>query len=192
MRRIWSSRRTSAEFGVERPGRFEVVAERLLDHHVGVLGQAGLAEALDDGGEQRRRDLQVEDRPLRLAERLADPLEGGGVGVVALDVGEARREPCEDVLVGVADGGADRVAGVLAQLLVVPVVDRDADDRAVELAALLQPVERPEGHFLRQVAADPEDRQHVGGFGVPLAAPCPSTRQAMRRAGPCSRHQRRS
>ncbi len=135
MRRIWSSSRTCAELGVERPGRLEVVAEGLLDHDVRVLGQAGLAEAVDHGGEQRGRDLEVEDRPLRVADRLADPLEGGGVGVVALDVGEAVGEAGEDVLVGVGDGGGDRFAGVLAQLLVVPVVDRDADDRAVELAA---------------------------------------------------------
>ena len=97
----------------------------------------GLAEAVDDGGEERGRDLEVEDRVLGVAERLADPLEGGGVGVVALDVGEAGGEAGEDVLVGLGDGGVDRVAGVLAQLLVVPVVDRDADDRAVELAARL-------------------------------------------------------
>jgi hypothetical protein len=56
---------------------------------------------------------------------------------------------------------------VLAQLLVVPGVDRDADDRTRELAAGLEPVERPEGHFLRQVAADPENREYTGG-GVGL------------------------
>ena len=59
---------------------------------------------------------------------------------------------------------------VLAQLLDGPVVDRDADDRAVELAAGLEPVERPEGHFLRQVAGDPEDRQDVRVRGVGLVA----------------------
>ena len=150
------------------------MAEGLLDHHPGVLGQPGLAEAVDHRGEERRRDLEVEDRALGLADRLADPLEGGGVGVVALDVGEALGEALEDVLVGTADGGADRVVGVPAQLLVVPVVDRDADDRAVELAAGLQPVERPEGHFLRQVAADPEDRQHVGRGAVLAASPSPA------------------
>ena len=53
-----------AEFGVERARRFEVVAEGLLDHDVGVLGQPGVAEAVDHGGEERGRDLQVEDRPL--------------------------------------------------------------------------------------------------------------------------------
>jgi hypothetical protein len=45
-------------------------------------------------------------------------------------------------------GGLDRLAGVLAQVLGGPVVDRDAHDRAAEQAAALQPVERAEGHHL--------------------------------------------
>ena len=89
-----------AELGVERPGRLEVVAEGLLDDDAGVLGQAGVGEAVDDGGEERGRDLEVEDRLLLALDRLADPLEGGGVAVVALDVGDAGGEPLEDLLVG--------------------------------------------------------------------------------------------
>ena len=136
---------------------------------------------VDDGGEQRGRDLQVEDRPLGLADRLADPLEGGrrrrsrpGRRRGARRAG--RRRPRRDR----STVARDRLAGVLAQLLVVPLVDRDADDRAVELAPRLEPVERPEGHFLRQVAADPEDRQHVGGgVGVLGSRPSPSAAQAI-------------
>src|SRR6202000_2367155 len=55
-------------------------------------------------------------------------------------------------------------AGVLAECVVVPVIERDADHRAGQHPGALHAVERPEGHFLRQVAADPEDRQDVGGF----------------------------
>ena len=150
----------------------EVVTERLLDHDPGVGGEAGSAETLHDGGEQRGRDLEVEDPPLGVADRLSDPFEGGGIGVVPLHVGEAGGEAGEDVLVGVLDRRGDRLAGVLAQLLDAPLVDRHPDDRAVELAPRLQPVQRPEGHFLRQVAGDAEDRQHVGrlvaGLGVGL------------------------
>ena len=66
--------------------------------------------------------------------------------------------------VGVVDrlGGGDRGAGVLAQVVDAPVVDRHADDRAVEHAALLEPVERPEGHHLGEVAGDAERDEHVG------------------------------
>ena len=60
-----------------------------------------------------------------------------------------------------AGGGLDRLPGVLAEVLVGPVVDGDADDRAVEQAPLLEPVERVEGHHLRQIAGDPEDDEHV-------------------------------
>ena len=55
------------------------------------------------------------------------------------------------------------------ELLVGPVVDGDADDRAVEEAAGLEPVERAKRHHLRQVAGDPEDDEDVGRLGL-LAA----------------------
>ena len=46
----------------ERPGRREVVAERLLHHHPAAADQPGLGQALGDRAEQERRDLQVEHR----------------------------------------------------------------------------------------------------------------------------------
>jgi hypothetical protein len=48
---------------------------------------------------------------------------------------------------------------------VSPVVERDADDRAVERPALLEAVQRPEGHHLRKIARDAEDHENVGGLG---------------------------
>ena len=39
-----------------------VVAERLLDHDPAAVGEPRVVEAVDDAGEERRRDLQVEDR----------------------------------------------------------------------------------------------------------------------------------
>ena len=52
---------------VERARRGEVVPERLLDHHARRLGQARPGEPLDHHPEQRRRDLEVEDRGPRAA-----------------------------------------------------------------------------------------------------------------------------
>ena len=72
---------------------------------------------------------------------------------------EATVEEPDEVVLGRL---ADRLTGMGAQLLVVPVVEGDADDRHLQDSRPLHPVERPEGHFLRQVAADAEDRQHVG------------------------------
>ena len=50
----------------------------------------------------------------------------------------------------------------LDELIDGPVVDRDAENRAIEQASSLEPVERPEGHHLREVAGDPEDHELVG------------------------------
>jgi hypothetical protein len=42
------------------------------------------------------------------------------------------------------------------------VVGRDADDRARQQAAPLQPVEGVEGHHAREVTGDSEADQHIG------------------------------
>ena len=51
---------------VQRLGRGQIVAERLLDDHaapaVALLGQAGLARAVDDRPKETIRDRQVEQR----------------------------------------------------------------------------------------------------------------------------------
>jgi hypothetical protein len=147
---------------VQGAGGGDVVAEGLLDHHPGPLGQAGVGQALDDGAEQERRDLQVEDRGGGAADSVGDAPEGGRVAEVAREVRQAPGEPLEDLVVHRLPGGLDRLAGVLAQLIGGPVVDRDPHHRAGEQPAALQPVEGAEGHHLGQVAADPEHDQHVG------------------------------
>ena len=60
------------EFGCQGPGRFEIVAERLLDDHASVVGEVGVVEPLDDRGEQERRDLEVETGTLALARRYSE------------------------------------------------------------------------------------------------------------------------
>ena len=51
-----------AQRRLELFGRCEVVAERLLEDHPRAVGQPGVAELVDDGAEQRRWNLQVEER----------------------------------------------------------------------------------------------------------------------------------
>ena len=149
----------------ERARRRLVVPERLLHDDARVLGQTGARQSLDDHPEQRRRDLQVEHRLLLALDRLADALVRGVVGEVARHVRHALGQAGEDLLVELLTGGDDRRARPVDELVVGPVVDGDADDRAVEQLALLEPVQRPEGHDLRQVAGDPEDHEHVTGHG---------------------------
>jgi hypothetical protein len=143
-------------------GRRAVVAEGLFDHHAPVRGQARVGQALDDRAEQERRDLEIEHGALRPTDCIADPLVGGGVGEIALDVGQALGEAVEHLRVERLACALNRVAGPFAEPVDGPVVHRHSDDRAVEQPAPLEPVERAEGHDLRQIAGDPEDHKDVG------------------------------
>ena len=146
----------------QRAGRLEVVAERLLDDDARPVGETRVGEALDDVAEEEGRDLEVEDRRVGVVDRGGQALEGLRVAEVAGDVGQTGREAVEQLAVHRLPGGLDRGARPLAQVGHRPVVDRDADDRAVEQAAAFEPVQRPEGHLLGEVAGDPEDDQDVG------------------------------
>ena len=94
---------------VELARRGEIVAERLLDHEAGALGDAGLGEPMDDHREQRRRDLEIEHDLLRALHRLGDALVGVGLRVVAGDVAEPAQEPVEHLGVDVIDLRLDRL-----------------------------------------------------------------------------------
>ena len=143
--------------------RLEVVPERLLHDDPRSRRQPGVCQPLDDPAEQKGRDLEVEDRGLGALDRLADPGVGRGVSEVPLDIGEPRGETLEHRRVELFPGADDRLARPLDELLDRPVVDRDPDDRALDQAALFQPVQRAERHHLRQVAGDSEDDEHVRG-----------------------------
>ena len=150
---------------VEPPGRREVVAERLLDHHPRAAGQAGLGQGGHDRGEKRRRDLQVEHRMRPSSEPLAKPLVGSRIGEVPLHVGQPAGQPAGGLHVDrvpVRRAGVDSLAGVPAQLVVGPAVHGDADHGAAQPPRPLEVVERAEGHLARQVAADAEDDQRPG------------------------------
>ena len=148
-----------------------------------VLGQAGLTEAFDDGAEEERRYLEVEDGCRGALDRSSDALAGGRVGEVATHVGEPFREAIENLLVELLSGPLDRFAGAFSQLVVGPVVDGDADDRAVEEPARFEPVERAEGHHLRQVARDSEHDEDVRGLRARVGCPRPLRRGSRDRAG---------
>ena len=65
------------DLGGELARGLEVVAERLLHHHPRVLGQARVRQPLDRHAEERRRDLEVEDRALGALDLAREPLVGG-------------------------------------------------------------------------------------------------------------------
>src|SRR5262249_39066804 len=88
------------------------------------------------------------------------------VAKVAGNVRKALRQTAEDVFVELLARADDRLTGALDELVDRPLVDGDAEDRTVEQAALLEPVERAEGHHLGEVARDPEDHEMVGRSGL--------------------------
>ena len=71
------------ELVVQLASAGEVVAERLLDHDPAAVGEPRVVEAVDDAGEERRRDLQVEDRVAGALQGLAHSPIRARVGVVA-------------------------------------------------------------------------------------------------------------
>ena len=140
----------------------QVVPERLLDDDARRLGQPSAGEPLDDRREEEGRDLEIEDRRLLALDRLGNTTVHRVIREVPLDVRESRRETREDLLVEFLAGPYDGLARALDELLHRPVVHSDSDDRAIQQASLLEPVERVEGHHLRQIARDPEDHEDVG------------------------------
>ena len=140
----------------------EVVAERLLDDNACGLGQTRLRQALDHGREQERRDLEIEDRPLRGSDRLGHSLKRARVAEVALDVREPSGEALEDRLIDGLSGALDRRARVLAKVIDRPIVHGHTQHRAVQQPAPLEAVQRAKGHDLGKVAGDAEGHEHVG------------------------------
>jgi hypothetical protein len=88
---------------------------------------------------------------------LAQPLERGGVAVVARHQPQVARQLLERRVAHAAAG----LAGVLAQPVEVQVGLGHADDRQVEPAVGGQAVERGQQHLARQVARDAEQDERA-------------------------------
>src|SRR5207247_1781879 len=146
--------------GVQLACGGEVVPERLLDDHPGVPGGGDPGQAPGHRLEQAGRDGQVVQRPLGLAHRLFQPLVGGRVGVVAVDVPEQRHQPREGLLIE-APVLLDALPGPLPQLLQPPTRPGDADDRHVEVAVADHRLQRREDLLVREVAGGAEEDQRV-------------------------------
>ena len=150
---------------VERLRRGQVAAERLLHHDPRAVRAAGLLQVLRHHTEQFGRDRQVVQRPLRLAQRLLQPLERGRVVVVAVDVAQLRRQLRERRLV---DGAAlllcrlrQAVVRTLAQLLHAPARMRHADDRQVQSVMQHHRLQCRKDLLVGQVAGGAEKDQGI-------------------------------
>ncbi len=144
--------------------RCEVSTEGLLDDDAAPPVETDGRQRLGHGREHRRRDRHVVDGNFRLVlvEAVLERLPRRRVGVVALDQVEPIAEPLEHVIVDLLHVLADRVGGVLPEVVVRPVATGDADDRHLELVAALHVVERREQLALSQVAGGAEQDEGVG------------------------------
>ena len=150
------------EVARQRPRRVEVMPERLLDHDAAAaLHKLGLREPGYHHLEQRGWDLQVEDGVGGVAQRRGHGPVGGAVVEIAAHVGQPRGEPLPDRVVNRLAGGLDGLERVLAQMIVGPVLHRHADDRAVQQAPLVEPIQRTQGHLAGEVAGDAEDDERI-------------------------------
>ena len=139
----------------------EVVPERLLHRHVRIPEQADGIQPVHDRREQRRRRLQVVQRPPGPRQLYLECLVQLRAGHVAGQIGQPPGQPGEHRVVDRLAGVLDRPAGPLGQLLRAHRAGRYAHHRTGQRAAPLQPVQRRKSHLPRQVPGDPEDHQCV-------------------------------
>src|SRR5205823_8875516 len=154
----------------------QVAPERLLDDDARVLGAARLAETLDHGREQARRDGQVVRGSLRVdvVQCGADRLERLGVAVVPVHVPHRLAERLERVpVVDAAPVLLDAVMGALAQVVDTPARRRHADHGDAQVAPLRHRVERGEDLLVREVSGRPEEDKRVRARGFGGLHHCP-------------------
>ena len=147
---------------VEFLGRSEVAAQGLFHHHAGVLGEVVVRQRGNHLAEQPRGDGQVEHRQTHVLHGIGEVGERGRIVVVAVHVLDAVQQLLGRLVLGGHAGVGERRADAVTQLLEAPPLAGDADDRDVELAALLQGVQRRVQLLVRQVAGCAEQDQAVG------------------------------
>ena len=150
---------------VERAGRAQVRAERLLHDHAGTLDEPGLAEHAHDRARGRRRHRQIVQAARVAPDRLFGAPDRGGQRVRARRrVAEPRAERPPAVVVDVhAAELVQRLVDVVAKGFLVELVQRGADDPVAvgHQAHVLEVVEAREQLAASQVARRPEQHQHV-------------------------------
>ena len=174
MRKIDDSGKTLCQHPVELLGRRQVDPEWLLHDHPRSLGAVRRLQGLDDELEQAGGDGQVEGGSVGayLGQCRRQPLERGGIAVVAPDVGETGGERGEGrLVVDAATEAVDAVAGPLAELVDGPVVTGHTDDGDVQPAAPDVAVQGVEDLLVRQVSGGAEQHQGIRCLAVGHGTP---------------------
>src|SRR5439155_2683104 len=139
----------------------EVAPEGLLHDHARVHRAAGLGQVFDDEREHAGRDRQVVERVLRLGELGLQPLEGGEVGIVAVDVAQERGQLRKRLRIEAPVLGHAR-PGPRDELVARPSRLGHAHHRNVEAPAADEALERGKDLLVGEVARGAEEHQRVG------------------------------
>ena len=143
--------------------RLQVTTERLFDDHARPTSEAtGRRQVLDDDGERGGRNGQIVQRSLRVPERLAQPVEGARVVVVARDQAEQRRELFECCLIEapISDEAGTRPLDETVERS----GSRDAEHRDGESTPSDEPLQGGEDFLVGQITRDAVDDERVGWF----------------------------
>ena len=172
------------DLGIERLGRGQIMAERLLDHDPAPLPvffrhQPRRPQARDDHAEEAIRDREIEKvvacragRLVQPRQMLADPAEGRGIGQVTLHIAHAVGQPAPGGLVDMVglelailgDEFVHRIGQALAPLLRGAGRHVDADELELpgQPLGIHQIVERRHDQTLRQITGSAEDHHGAG------------------------------
>ncbi len=136
------------------------MAEGFFDDDAGALGGAGADELFDDGAEEEWRDGEVMRGVFGVAEFAADGVEGGTVGVVAVDVAQQVAEPGPGVGVDAAVGG-DAGVSALPELIEIPAGLGDADNGHLQGAAAHHGLQCRKDLFVGKISGGSEEDKCV-------------------------------
>ena len=136
------------------------MTEGLFDDDARALGGARADELLDDGAEERGWNGEVVCGVLGRAELAADGVEGGVLGVVAIDVAQKSGELFPGVGVEAAVG-FDAAARALLELVQCPAGLGDTHHRHVEGATLHHGLQRGKDLLVREISGSAEEYQCV-------------------------------
>ena len=150
---------------IERLRRRKVAAKRLLQHHAGAGSATGVRETFHHGREQRRRNGEVVQRSLRIAQRGTQAVECIGGPIVALHIRQRLGKYGERCFIHTAAVLRDTVPGALDQLLRRHCRRGHANDRNVQYSPFRHPMQRRKDFLEREITRDSEKHQRIGAVG---------------------------
>src|SRR5215469_4162824 len=172
-----------SQLAIQRVGRVEIVAERLLDDHSAPVAarffsQPGIGKLLDDLAEENRRDRGIEEIVALRAVSLVDLLEfrletltRRSVLEVARHVGDPTVEPFPQIITDLGRREfLDLPAQLLAEILGTHVDVADANDRKFvgQQIVVAQVVQRRYQQALGQITSGAEDYEDAWTGGASL------------------------